>query len=511
MQLGTATIAIGSTAAFASAFLGAYAFRRRKESHAAAPFACLMAANALYAAAYSFEINAGSLELAITFLKIEYIGNAFVPVFWFLFSRAFVNDARPMSPARLALLSIIPLTTIVLMWTNEAHGLIYKSLRLADPGGPLSTLTSGGTRGAWYWVHTSYLYLLMVFGTVAIIAQLSRASGKFRGQILTIATAVVLPWVGHLVLVLDIAPLGLDFTPFFTAASGALFALSIARFSMFDLAPIARDAVVDAMRDGVIVLDRKGRLVDANKAARAVFAPLARAPIGSDLSAILAPFGIVPGGGSSEFALASGGKVRRYRADSVEVRDGRGEARGSAVIISDRTETAELLARLEKLVATDELTQVDNRRRFFERAERELDMAKRREEPISFAMLDLDHFKLVNDERGHAAGDAALVAVCGACRAVLRSTDILCRYGGEEFVVILPDATPETALEIIERVRGRIEATVIRFEDEAFSVTASIGVAGSAEPPYQRLEDYLRRSDEALYRAKAAGRNRALL
>ena len=510
MQLATLTIVAGSASAFASGFLAFFALGRRRDSAAALPFACLMLANLVYAAVYTLEINSPDLATAVARIKVEYVGVTFVPVFWFLFARAFVNETRPMSAGRLALLSIVPVITIALMWTNEAHGLVYRTLRLRDPEGPLTVLTSGGARGPWFWVNTVYLYILMFLGTLAIVAQLSRASGKFRGQLLSISVAVILPWIGHVLLLFNLGPYDLDLTPFFTAASGILFALSISRFSMFDLAPIAREVVLDAIRDGVVVLDRKGRLVDANKAAKAIFAPLAGAPVGSDAASLLAPLGIAPGAAERGFALASGGEIRHYRASSVPVRDERGE-RGTALIISDTTETAALLARLEKLVATDELTQVDNRRRFFERAERELEMAKRRGEPISFAMMDLDHFKRVNDERGHAAGDAALVAVCAACRSVLRSTDILCRYGGEEFVVILPDATPQTALEIIERVRRSIEAARIRSDSGEFTVTASFGVVGSAEAPYLQLEDYLRRSDEAMYRAKAAGRNRSVL
>jgi diguanylate cyclase (GGDEF)-like protein len=470
----------------------------------------MMLANAFYAAAYTFEINSPSLAIAVERIKIEYIGVTFVPVFWFLLARVFVNEARPMSIGRLVPLSIIPVATIILMWTNDAHGLIYRSLRLHNPDSPLTVLTSNGMRGPWFWVNTGYLYLLMLYGTVTIIARLSRASGKFRGQIVTIATAVILPWIGHLLLILDLEPNGLDLTPFLTTVSGVLLAYSIIRFSFLDLAPIAREVVLDAIRDGVIVLDRKGRFVDANKAAKAVFAPLGEAMPGSDSAALLEPFGISPGDEPRSFSLDRGGKTRHYEATSVEINDGRGEAHGTAIIIHETTETVELLARLEKLVATDELTQVDNRRRFFELAERELGRARRRGEPISFAMLDLDHFKLVNDDFGHAAGDAALVAVCGACRAVLRSADVLCRYGGEEFVIILPDAAPEAALEIIERVRGNIEATAIPFGGGKFSITASIGVAGSAGPPYLELEDYLRHSDEALYQAKTEGRNRVL-
>jgi diguanylate cyclase (GGDEF)-like protein len=521
MELSTMTILAGAVSAIASILLGVFAFRRGQDSAAALPFALLMLANAVYAAAYAVEINSGSLEAAIGWIKVEYIGVTFVPVFWFLFARAFVNESRPMSLGRLALLSIVPAITLGLMWTNEAHGLVYESLRLRE-GVALSVLV--GVRGPWYWVNTAYLYILMMAGTIAIVAHMSRASGKFRGQVSIIGLAVVLPWFGHALLLLNAGPWDLDLTPFLLAASGAFFAWGIFKYSIFDLAPIARELVVDAMRDGVIVLDRKGRFVDANKAAKAVFPGLAAARIGSDAAGVLGPLGIDPrgGAGDAEFSLVSGGAVRYYRAASLEIRDegragrrsSRGiapEPRGTVVIVSDTTETRELLGRLERLVATDELTKVDNRRRFFEHAERELELARRQGSSLSFAMLDLDHFKRVNDGFGHAAGDAALVAVCGACRAILRSTDILCRLGGEEFIIILPGAGPADAMEIVERARRSIAEARIPAASGPISVTASFGVAGSEGTPDADLETYLRRCDEAMYRAKGEGRNRVEL
>jgi diguanylate cyclase len=245
-------------------------------------------------------------------------------------------------------------------------------------------------------------------------------------------------------------------------------------------------------------------------AARAAIPALRDVAMGSSADLVLGTLGI-PALGVAEVTFESGAGTRRYSATAFEIEE-RGRPRGTVVILSDITETHELMAKLERLATTDELTQVDNRRSFFERAERELDIARRKGRAIAFAMLDLDGFKRVNDLRGHAAGDATLVAVCAACRAGLRSTDILCRYGGEEFMIILPEAAPADAIAIIERVRQQIEATSIELGSSSIRVTASFGVSGYAGTgAIEDLETYIRRSDEALYRAKASGRNRVVL
>lgn len=500
------TILAGSVSAFVSALLAVFAARRLKETKAALPLACLMVLNFVYAGAYTLEINSPSLAVALAWLKVEYLGVTFVPVFWFVFARAFVRGSKPMGSLQFALLILVPLATVALMWTNESHGLIARSFHLRG-GTSLSVLV--GERGPWYWVSAAYLYILMLYGTLTVMAQASRVSGKFRGQLGVLTAASILPWLGHGLLLLGFSPYGLDLSPFLLAISGALFAWGVFKFSLFDLVPIARDMVVEAMSDGVLVLDRKGRLVDINRAARSVLPFLATAEMGADVQGLLRQGGVeLPRGtGCVDFSLGQDGEARSFRASCLEIR-GDAEPRGTVLILTDMTKEREFLARLELLVSTDELTKVDNRRRFFEHASRELELAQRRESPLSFAMLDLDNFKMVNDSHGHAAGDAALVAVCAACREILRSTDILCRFGGEEFMIILPEAGPTVAFEIIERVRRRISETCVLEGREAFKVTASFGVAGSEGPPREGLEAYLRQSDEAMYRAKSLGRNR---
>jgi diguanylate cyclase (GGDEF)-like protein len=197
--------------------------------------------------------------------------------------------------------------------------------------------------------------------------------------------------------------------------------------------------------------------------------------------------------------------------DTRPIENRRGSAVGTAIIIADTTETTELLSRMARLATTDELTGVYNRRHFFDLASREIEISRRKDRAISFAMFDLDHFKIINDRYGHSAGDAALRSVCDACRAGLRTTDIFCRYGGEEFVILFPETAPDEAKAIVERLRESIQRTRIIDCSLDFSVTASFGVCGAAGGRLDTLNEYLRRIDEAMYRAKKAGRNCVVL
>lgn len=509
MDSHTFVIFAGSFSTVSMVGLGVYAYNRRFSSPAVLPFALLMFSAAFAAAAYSVELNTDSLEQTILLLKIEYVGDTLLPPFWFLFASAFVASSatdcpRLLSPWGIAALAVVPVVTIILIWTNESHHLIYTSLKLREDSS-LSILVAG--RGPWYWVSTAYFYVLMAGGALLVILRAARAEGRFRGQNIVLVVAVVLPWIGHALLLAHLGPFGIDLTPFLFAISGILLAMGIFKFGMFDLVPVARAMVLDAIRDGVIVVDRAGRIVDANRAARAAVPGLDDEISSPHSGNLLAQLGI-PTRGEAELSIDSGAGGRWYRAIAIEI-EGEGRRHGTAVILADIDESKRLLVRLERLATTDELTKVDNRRRFFEHTERELAIARRTARPVSFAMLDLDLFKRVNDERGHAAGDAALVAVCGACREALRSSDILCRYGGEEFMIILPEVAPRDALEIVERVRIRVETERVHSDFGIFGVTASFGVSGYAAggTELESIELYLRRCDEALYRAKAAGRN----
>lgn len=182
----------------------------------------------------------------------------------------------------------------------------------------------------------------------------------------------------------------------------------------------------------------------------------------------------------------------------------------SARIHRYRRATLAAQIELEHQARTDPLTGAINRREFTRIATEELARHARLGKPLSVVMLDLDHFKSVNDRFGHAAGDAVLVEFTHRAQAALRGYDRLARTGGEEFCVLLPEAASDEARAIAERIRHTISATPIEVSGQATRVTTSAGVA-TIRPGEERIEDLLHRADTALYRAKHAGRDRVAL
>lgn len=176
--------------------------------------------------------------------------------------------------------------------------------------------------------------------------------------------------------------------------------------------------------------------------------------------------------------------------------------------LQDITERVALERRLEHLADTDFLTGFANRRRFLELAEKELVRVRRYHSPLSIAMLDLDHFKDVNDTYGHEVGDKVLREFSNTCRQALRGSDVMGRTGGEEFAILFTETPGPEAFEVAERLREAIAATSIPLERGLpIHVTASLGIASFLDSDVN-IDVFLSRADGALYEAKRNGRNR---
>lgn len=162
--------------------------------------------------------------------------------------------------------------------------------------------------------------------------------------------------------------------------------------------------------------------------------------------------------------------------------------------------------RLRRLAITDKLTGAFNREYLGQRLPAAVDQAAERGDALSIAMIDVDHFKSFNDRFGHDAGDEVLAEIAVRLRGATRSEDVLVRYGGEEFLLLLPGASAELARDVGERMRDRVGAAPVTVGDESLSVRISVGVAELS--PGESPGALIRRADAALYAAKAAGRNR---
>jgi len=189
------------------------------------------------------------------------------------------------------------------------------------------------------------------------------------------------------------------------------------------------------------------------------------------------------------------------------IRNPAGDQMGSATLIRDITDEKILEDRLKRLSITDELTGLYNRRYLDESLASEFSRAKRYKTELSIFMFDVDHFKKFNDEYGHTQGDRVLKMIAEILQQNMRTIDIPCRYGGEEFLAIMPDTDENGAVVVAERTREQIETS----ELDGLKVTVSIGVTTLSEVESPSEADFLKVVDQALYKAKGEGRNRVII
>ncbi|HXK57677.1 MAG TPA: GGDEF domain-containing protein, partial [Gammaproteobacteria bacterium] len=202
--------------------------------------------------------------------------------------------------------------------------------------------------------------------------------------------------------------------------------------------------------------------------------------------------------------------IHFYHAKAYPIHTATRQHSGTAILIYDVTETVGLVKKLNRQANTDELTGIFNRRYLIQLGIQELQRARRDGTPLGIIMMDLDFFKHINDSYGHLAGDEVLHSTAKCFHSGLRDGDILGRYGGEEFVALLPGADLPAVIQIAERLRQQIENLTIPFGEQKITVTASFGVHSFCGNQDTSLDELLSMADQALYQAKKSGRNRVV-
>ena len=252
----------------ASSIIGGFVafcvLRRHVTASGGMALVILALASAEWSLGYALEIASTDLPTKIFWGKSQYIGIVTVPLLWIIFAYSYSTKGTRMTPRVVSLLSIVPLLTLILAFTTEYHGLIWADFQIQTVGA-FSALEV--THGFWFWIYWIYSNTLLLFGTIFVLRSFNRTKGLFRRQNVILLVAVLTPWVGNVLYVAGLSPIpNLDITPFAFTISVAVFTWGIFSFQLVNLAPVARDLVVDKMPDGMIVLDEQGRIVDINPA-----------------------------------------------------------------------------------------------------------------------------------------------------------------------------------------------------------------------------------------------------
>jgi diguanylate cyclase (GGDEF)-like protein len=446
---------------------------------------------------------------------MEYFGIFFIPVFWVFIAYSYHPDNPTYNEnllKRLHVLYIIPLILNPIVWTNDWHHLIYHDIRV-NRNLPISLLEVDRAPG--FWVINGIIVILYLFGTIRMIYNLVISRGNHRKQYLLLTLAAIPPFISYLLILSQAIPYGLDINPLAFALSGLLLFWGMDNLQLFNILPIAQNMVIEAMHDALMVVDTKGRLVECNMPAKLLFGNSDSSPIMEPLGNLNPHLSLLLSHSSPEqeveLVLAQTDELRTFSIYSSPIIDRRNRIRGNLYLLHDLTEIRNYVKELEHLASSDGLTNLLNHRQFMNLAAIE---AKRLQTigfgEFSLVMFDLDHFKFINDSYGHHAGDEVLQHIGLMVSQHARENDLCARYGGEEFVILLSDTSIDQATNFAQELCFSLAHNTIPYNETNLNITASFGVSTYSPECDIPWEIILNQADTALYRAKAAGRNRVI-
>jgi diguanylate cyclase (GGDEF)-like protein len=420
------------------------------------------------------------------------------------------------------------------LFSNSWFHVYYSSLQpVSDTVGPLVI-----GRGAWYVVALVNSYIFNLMGMAVLIWCAVQYRDLYRRQNFALIGAVLVPLLVNVFYqlaptVLPAFSTRVDLTPISFTLSAAFIAFGVFGLHIFDLIPIARYTVLEHIPELVLVVDSHNRVLDANSVAQKILNQGMQELPGKHLSDVFKNWPHlldrylnasdvreeiqIPGEPARTFELIITGLYNRFNTMegrvivAHDITDQK-HLQNDLQCANDRlklqlAEIEELRARLQEQAIRDPLTNVYNRRYMAEFLDQEIARAARENYAVTVAIMDMDNFKQFNDTYGHKCGDVVLQSFADFLVEHTRRSDVVCRYGGEEFVILMPNTTLPVSFARVEAWRQDFSESSISYEDLKFSATFSAGVAAYPEHGLSG-EEILQAADKALYLSKNSGRNR---
>ncbi len=255
-------VLLAFTIAFSSAITTRVWRQRKLSGNVALSLMFLMVTITWWVTVYFFELLVRDFTIKETIWNIKYLGIVMVPIAWIIFSLLFTGNRAWLTRRNVFLLMIVPILTTAFIWTNGTDGMMFTNVRMIYPDGyPLI----GGSANIWFWIHSFYSYLLISAGTFLLLRQFIGSPAIYRRQLFALLIAVASPLIANAITIFGSTEL--DFTSFAFAISAAALSLGVLRYQLLDLAPIARNVVINSMSDAMLVVDEQNRIVDLNPTA----------------------------------------------------------------------------------------------------------------------------------------------------------------------------------------------------------------------------------------------------
>lgn len=503
----TAFITLSCTSGVLNLYLCLYVFLKRYNyTKIAQLFISYTALIAVYCFASAFGLIATTLSAIKVWTAIQYVGMAFSTPLGLLFIMQYLGFH--LTRKKIMALLAIPFISLIMVATNDIHHFHYRVFEI-DPilGAPYVHQEIG----IWYIIHGIFTFGCMFVSFLLVLIHWKETTKAYRQQLIALMCGQLIPMITAFIYLLGLTPQGVDPVPMVLWASSFLYLWSINSSRLFRVMPVAKDAIFHSINDGVIVLDESARLIEFNQACSKVFPQLTRSMISRDIRKTWLevtgqpmPFTLEAVVNTQDIEMVLSDHTYQVRVTELQhVNHGK----GLLLIFTDITELKELQRQLEQLAFYDELTQIYNRRAFFQQCNQAYSEARESSSAFTVILMDIDHFKNVNDTYGHAIGDQLLVHVVKVCQSVLKKGELFARYGGEEFVLALKDSTLLEGQALANLLCNSVESQPLMTTEGAIRATISCGVAEGTKGQ-ETLYQLLNNADKALYAAKQAGRNR---
>ncbi|MEP7137690.1 MAG: histidine kinase N-terminal 7TM domain-containing protein [Chloroflexota bacterium] len=496
----------------------------------------MLASLAVWAFCYAMITISPTLEAKIFWLRMENIGILTVPAFWFIFTVQYAQVDRWLNRYTAALFFVIPLISFVFIASDALFHYYYTAVHPASAGsGPLVI-----ERGPWYLVSAIQAYVLNLVGMGVLVWRFVYYRNIYRKQLVVLIGAVLIPLIVNVFYqfaprIIPNLSLSIDLTPISFTLTAFLLSAGVFGLRLFDLIPIARHTVLEHIPEMVFVVDAHDRVLDANSVAQKMLGKSLDEIIGKDPLEVFSAWPqlinrFLTEDETHEEIQIPGDPPRTLELNVSALYNQFKQLDGRVIVAHDVTERKwlendlkylndtlsnqlqeinKLREELEELSIRDPLTNAYNRRYLSEFLDREVARAEREKTPVTIVIMDMDNFKQFNDTYGHKCGDLVLQAITKFLNDHSRRGDIVCRYGGEEFVILMPNVSLEVGYERAEMWRQDFSESVIDYEGMKLSATFSAGVA--TFPLHGKTGDViLQAADKALYKSKDAGKNKVL-
>ncbi|KGR86185.1 histidine kinase N-terminal 7TM domain-containing protein [Lysinibacillus odysseyi] len=491
-----------------SLLLSLFSYVKLRNAPGGSQYMVVTLLSAVFSFSYAFELMSTTLKEIKFWLGIEYLVMPFLPGFILFMCVEYIG--RKIKRPFLYVLFGIPLVTVFTHHTNELHHLYYASVGLRkDTPFPVVDFEYG----PFFYVHALYLFLCLSISIVILLLQLRKSLLRFRLQILTMVAGLLMPIVANHFYLNDLSPYGIDLGPVSMSISFILHGLALFSFQMFHVAPIAREKVFESMLEGVVVLNQHGEIIDYNKAMLEVIPMLNSFSIGRQIEKILSEdqklAALIRRGEECDYERIEENRNTYYQVRFSPVLKNASNI-GTIITFVNITERVEMQKKLHQLASYDGLTNIYNRTFFMHQSVNKLKFIKQKGGYASLIMFDIDHFKQINDTYGHEAGDIVLANVAQLAKSSLEPQDIIGRYGGEEFIILLPGKNVKEASELANIIRISIAESLAHIHGQTIYVTSSFGISPvllAQSDQKEAIKLAIRKADHALYTAKNNGRN----